>query len=503
MEKPPRLASTTVTGTADASNSDSGAAELFYVLVLVGSSTESHRLGQAGFLWPGEELCIGRGDDKHKYVKLGFHRPGEPLVVIPGQEFLAGEKMSRLQLRFKTTSEGVMMKKVGRRATYLNAKDIGEEWILLKEGDLIHVAKQVLMRLGRRPKVLPPQVRTRKLQPFGEADEVGRVGESYNAWVDRRAVDVAASRSGEHILIYGETGTGKELAAAAIHKRSKRAHGPFVAINAAGIPRQLIDAELFGIKGGFLDGRSTMSNGVVGDSDKGTLFLDEIGECPGDTQTSLLRMLETRTYRRVGESIARPVDVRVVGATHQGDKAFRKDFRGRFQIVIELHSLDDRRDDLVLIARFLLVDMVRVKDAPEDLDAEVNQELRERLFFQGPSGKLAPRMSLFLLEYLMLHPLKRNTRELREILLKALLSSTGEEITLPGVDKVIAAPSAEPGGDDGGGPMREIGKEELLLALQTTGNNKTQAAKLLRIGRTGFYALMARHGMKVGSDSTE
>jgi len=205
-----------------------------------------------------------------------------------------------------------------------------------------------------------------------------------------------------------------------------------------------------------------------------------------------LRMMETRTVRRVGETTSRPVDTRIVAATHRGDEVFREDFRGRFGLVVELKPLRKRKEDIPLLARQKLIEAV--KEDPER---------RERLFFQGPSGRLEPRMSLFFVDYLARHPLKRNTRELKEICLKALLTSEGDEITLPGLEPdPEVAPAETPVDEKGRGTTKSISKDELLMALQHCGNNKTQAAKLLGLGRTAMYDLMARHGVKRGNDST-
>ena len=162
------------------------------------------------------------------------------------------------------------------------------------------------------------------------------------------------------VLLHGETGTGKELTAAALHRASRRARAPFVAVNCGAIPRELIDAELFGsVPGGYTGARRR--DGLMVRADRGTLFLDEIGDLPLAAQVVLLRVLETGEVRPVGEDRARRVDLRLVCATHRdlprmvADGQFRADLYHRLAtLVIEVPPLRDRKDDLPLLGRALI-----------------------------------------------------------------------------------------------------------------------------------------------------
>ena len=163
------------------------------------------------------------------------------------------------------------------------------------------------------------------------------------------------------VLLLGESGTGKELIARSIHLHSRRSSGPFVAVNVGALPGSLIEAELFGHRRGAFTGAQTDRRGLVEEADHGTLFLDEIGDMPLATQVQLLRVLENSEVRRLGENVARHVDVRIVAATHHDLMAdvqrgvFREDLYYRLNVVqIELPPLRERREDIGLLAAYFL-----------------------------------------------------------------------------------------------------------------------------------------------------
>lgn len=174
-----------------------------------------------------------------------------------------------------------------------------------------------------------------------------------------RIEKVAETDSG--VLIRGDSGTGKELVAREIHERSTRSRGPYVTLNCGAIPETLIDSELFGHVKGAFTGAITSKIGVFGQANQGTLFLDEIGELPLNVQPRLLRVLQEGEVRPVGSSVTRPVDVRVIAATHMdldaavAKKVFRADLFYRLNIVtLDIPPLRQRMDDLPLLAKHLL-----------------------------------------------------------------------------------------------------------------------------------------------------
>jgi two-component system nitrogen regulation response regulator GlnG len=169
------------------------------------------------------------------------------------------------------------------------------------------------------------------------------------------------SQSQVTVLVTGESGSGKELVARALHKHSPRANGPFVAINTAAIPKDLLESELFGHERGAFTGAQTMRRGRFEQAEGGTLFLDEIGDMPFDLQTRLLRVLSDGQFYRVGGHQPLKANVRVIAATHQNlekrvrDGAFREDLFHRLNVIrLRLPPLRERRDDIPLLARQFL-----------------------------------------------------------------------------------------------------------------------------------------------------
>ena len=169
------------------------------------------------------------------------------------------------------------------------------------------------------------------------------------------------SQSNVTVLITGESGSGKELVARALHKHSPRAKGPFVAINTAAIPKDLLESELFGHERGAFTGAQNMRRGRFEQADGGTLFLDEIGDMPFDLQTRLLRVLSDGHFYRVGGHSAVKTNVRVIAATHQNleqrvkDGVFREDLFHRLNVIrLRLPALRERREDVPLLVRFFL-----------------------------------------------------------------------------------------------------------------------------------------------------
>jgi len=193
------------------------------------------------------------------------------------------------------------------------------------------------------------------------------------------------AQSSATVLITGESGTGKELVARALHRHSRRAAGPFVAVNAAAIPRDLLEAELFGHERGAFTGAVQMRRGRFEEADGGTLFLDEIGDMPAELQTRLLRVLAESRFYRVGGSRAIGVDVRIVAATHQPlearvrDGLFRADLFHRLNVIrLRLPPLRERREDIESLARHFLRRSAQELDVPvRALEADALEALRQ------------------------------------------------------------------------------------------------------------------------------
>ena len=299
----------------------------------------------------------------------------------------------------------------------------------------------------------------------------------------------AAARSDTPCLILGETGTGKELVARAIHANSRRGRKPFVAVNCAALPRDLVESELFGHRRGAFSGAQTENPGLFVSAHGGTLLLDEIGELPAESQAKLLRVLQDGEVRPVGGLESRRVDARIVAASNRslsamGKGAMRQDLFFRLSVlVIELPPLRDRIDDLPLLVGVFLA------------------RLRERGVAHIES--LDPQA----LELLQAHPFPGNVRELENMLEEMSL-------TLPPGRKTVLAEDVRGwlrhrgGAAAGVAPAESLRLEELETwaiteALARAKGNKRRAAALLGISRDTLYRKLRERGLLQDDDVSD
>ncbi len=279
-----------------------------------------------------------------------------------------------------------------------------------------------------------------------------------------QARQVAAHRD-VTVLLGGETGTGKELLARAIHYGSPRARAPFVEINCAAIPASLLESELFGHEKGAFTGAVSAKRGLFELAQAGTIFLDELGHLPLELQPKLLRALESRKVRRVGGQELVPVDVRVISATHVDlaravrDGTFREDLYYRLNVVpLVLPPLRERGSDIELLAESFLADLSRAYELPmPTLTVEARAALRS---FPWPG----------------------NVRELRNAIERGLVLSPRGTLLL---GEVLRPAAAAPSGDRVPFPatLREITRAAALAMLDLTNGNKSLAARRLGISR--------------------
>jgi DNA-binding NtrC family response regulator len=228
------------------------------------------------------------------------------------------------------------------------------------------------------------------------------------------------------VLIRGETGTGKELIARAIYQHSERANAPFIAINCAAIPENLLESELFGHERGAFTGADQRRIGRFEQANKGTLFLDEIGDLPPNTQVKLLRVLQQQIFQRVGGTETISVDVRIIAATHRNLEAmiregkFREDLFHRLNVVcLELPPLRERREDIPLLVRHFL---------------------RK---YAGDFGVESPAISSDAVAVLQADSWPGNVRELENMTRRLLLGARGLSINADAVRQTLAARNAE------------------------------------------------------------
>jgi two-component system response regulator GlrR len=285
------------------------------------------------------------------------------------------------------------------------------------------------------------------------------------------------AESDASVLIYGDSGTGKELLARAIHRASRRAGQPFVAVNVGAIPGELLESELFGHARGAFTGAIQSHKGLFQAADGGTLLLDEIGDMPLPLQVKLLRVLQEGEVRPVGATQSIPVDVRVISATHRdleeqrAHGRFREDLYYRLNVVaLHLPPLAERREDIPLLAAHIL------------------RRLAER--YRKPVPTLAPdAMAL-----LVAAPWPGNVRQLLNLLEQAVALTPTPVIPASVVqnalkeDAAVLVPFEE--------ARKSFEREYLARLLKITGGNVTQAALLAKRNRTEFYKLLQRHRLE-------
>ncbi|PLX23464.1 MAG: DNA-binding response regulator [Ignavibacteria bacterium] len=294
----------------------------------------------------------------------------------------------------------------------------------------------------------------------------------------------AARASDSTVLIIGESGTGKELAAKAIHCLSDRSEKPMMTVNCGAISEQLMESELFGHeKGSFTDARSRRK-GVFELGDDGTVFLDEIGDLPERLQAAILRVLEQRTFRRLGGETDISVNVRFLAATNQSLESlvqqgkFRQDLYYRLNVLsIEMPSLRSRGEDILLLAQFFI--------------NEFNRKFRKQI-----KGLTEETKEMFLR-----YNWPGNVRELRNIVERAMLMVEGEYLFSHGVElgqlkKLQHAEPQDPAGEQFlKGSLDDIERAAILNALEMADHNQSQAARLLKISRDTLRYRMKKFGL--------
>src|SRR5579885_598397 len=304
-------------------------------------------------------------------------------------------------------------------------------------------------------------------------------------------IEAAAATRGT-ILIVGESGTGKELVARAIHECSAASHAPFVALNCAAIPRDLIESELFGYKRGAFSGAIAEHLGLFRSAEGGTIFLDEITEMSPLTQTKLLRALQERSVRPVGSSVEVPVDVKLIASTNREPEEavrsgqLRQDLYYRLQAnIIHLPPLRERRDDIPLLVEHFINLFNEQLKRPKPISGIADDALAAMRRYDWPG----------------------NVRELSNAIEGAFTFSRNSIIRLtdlpPAISGEAAAatitpPAAGLGAEAAKAPIptfADVERDLVARALASAEGNKVKAAKLLRISRKKLYATIDKYGL--------
>jgi DNA-binding NtrC family response regulator len=439
-------------------------------------SDDPERVGEV-LVVPAEGIAIlGRGTSEAHLTPVR-QRPGGLVARSP----FVSPFLSRDQLRItRASSHTLRIENVGKAELVdKRGRDVGE--LAVGPGDAFAVGEHLVLLCIERPRELPRLRTSAALDTaFGDADAEGIVGESPTAWALRDTLAFVAARSA-HVLLLGPSGSGKEIAAQAIHRLSSRRGRAMVSRNASTLPSGLIEAELFGNAANYPSHGMPERPGLVGEATGSILFLDEIGELSEELSTRLLRLLDERgDYQRLGDARRRTADLRVIGATNQPLSKLRADVGARFKIRINLPGLDLRREDIPLLVRHLMR-----KIASEDA------VVADRFFDGSPRRlRIAPDLVLGLVS----HSYKTHVRELEALLWLALTTSKGDELAF--TPELRAELSS-----DGGGPRAtQAGSlpsaDDVRAALVRAGGVHEKAWRDLGLGnRYVFKRLVKKYGL--------
>jgi two-component system, NtrC family, response regulator AtoC len=359
-------------------------------------------------------------------------------------------------------------------------KDAGAFYVLEKPFDPDEVVALVRKTLEHRRLVAEnSSLRRRLVEQAADSDILGSAPSMHRVLETIAAVADADA----NVLIVGESGTGKELIANALHERSGRRDGPWIKINCAALPKDLIESELFGHVKGAFTGATTDKVGLLEEAHGGSLLLDEITEMPTDLQAKLLRVLEDRVVRRLGGAKSIPVDFRLISSTNRSAEAavkeglLRRDLYFRINTVtIPVPPLRERREDIPILVQAFL-DRYRTKHARpvEGIDPEAYRRL-------------------------LAYPWHGNVRELQHAIERAVLVARGRSVTMGDLPESLQhesddnprapaiAPSEVPAGS-----LEDIERASILKALDATRWNKQAAAGLLGLRRPTLYSKMRKH----------
>jgi transcriptional regulator with GAF, ATPase, and Fis domain len=404
-----------------------------------------------------EKFELMKSDGIRSLLRVPIRLEGE---IVGGLNFL-----SRTVGRFREEDADIARRIADQVALVLSHEKIAEEARIAAE------AREEAIRLEGRVAAL-----TEQLASIGGARKI--IGKS-RSW--RAVLDLVSkvSKTETTVLLTGESGTGKEVVARAIHAASPRSGKPFLAINCAALPEQLLESELFGYERGAFTGALQSRAGKLEQAAGGVLFLDEVGEMSPAVQAKFLRVLQEREFQRLGGSRVQKADVRVIAATNRDITAalaggqFREDLYYRLKVFeIALPRLSERREDILPLTEAFVEEIGWTVGRP---CAGISKEARDALLTYAWPG---------------------NVRELRNAIERAIILCDGGLITA----QHLPLPRAGNGGSHGAAPvagqsLEEVERQLVTNALADARNNKARAARLLGISRAQLYSRLQKYGI--------
>jgi two-component system response regulator HydG len=469
-------------------------------LVIVWSQREPHRVGEVALVSTDRtQWILGRAPhsvmDDSGGEPISFFRQRPPGTFDRSEPTTAsseimGEAISRRQLEIHPRQDGLVVINIGRCPMLVN--QVPAQDALVRPGDTIYLRNQLLLYCTRRPLVMPPlrAYARERARSFGKPDLDGIIGENPAIWRLRERL-ASCARTNFHVLITGESGSGKELAAQAIHRMSARADMRLIAENIAAIAPSLASAVLFGNRRNFPNPGMEERVGLIGAAHNSTLFLDEIGDMPEEVQPMFLRVTERGgEYVRLGEE-NRPQrsDFRLIGATNRPQK-MRQELRRRFSREVYVPSLNSRREDIP----FLISHILKTQAQRDDLD--ISRFMRE--------GQ--PQIHPTLIDQMLRYSYTTNVSEVGFLLGMAMAESPGDVIFPPeqgfhrrspgdSSSGTMAIPTRKKSARPQIRPLPSRERAEQVLVEQ--GGDVTRAAAVLGISRDQLNRMIQREGLFV------
>ncbi|MFB9862392.1 sigma-54-dependent transcriptional regulator [Rufibacter immobilis] len=368
-----------------------------------------------------------------------------------------------LMTAYGTIQDGVTAMKMGA-FDYLTKGDSDDQLLVVVERAMEKVSLQ------RRIQELEKQV--------GVKYSLDSILGNSPALLQAKDLTAKVAPTDSTVLLEGETGTGKELFAQAIHQASSRRGKPFMALNCSAFPKDLLESELFGYRKGAFTGAMTDKKGLLEEAHTGTLFLDEVGEMPAELQAKFLRVLETQTFTKLGDTKPIQVNFRLVAATNRDMAAeaeaghFRPDLYYRLSVFkVRVPTLRERKEDIPTLAKH---------------------------FLQVFAAKLNPRLQHLSPEFvqkLQAYPWKGNIRELKNVLERAVILAEGDTLTPDFLPAEFWSLNTVAGAVESDTALSTVEKNHIRKILAQTSGNKTETARLLHIGLTTLYRKIQEYGL--------
>jgi len=414
-----------------------------------------------------------------KYAIEAIKRSNYDILLLDlNMKEVSGEEVLKFVKDYNATVQVVILSAQGEMRKAIDCIKSGAYDFITKPYEFDELLITINRAIEHKELLVKTELLTKEISKKGSDTIVG------NSSQLRRVLNLAnkAAVSESNILIEGETGTGKELLAEYIHKQSARKDKPFVVINCASLPDQLIESELFGHeKGAFTDAKNT-KQGLVEIAHGGTLFLDEIGELSLALQPKLLRFLENGEYRRIGGITTLTSNVRVIGATNRNlleeadNKNFRKDLLFRLNVItLTIPPLRDRRDDILLLANYFIKEKSPIR-SPKHL----SQKAEEILFNYSFNG---------------------NIRELEHIIERALIFAEGDiiqpdDLNLPQSYQIQSKKLSDIDSPDEILSMEDLERWHIKKVLDKNRWDRTQTANQLGISPKTLYTKIKKYELK-------